>query len=292
MSLFRLLNQQDKPDCLDISPGIKTFFNITGFVLILNFILYCRATFLPFARFVGGVEMILKKLLPFIIVSLLLLLAFAYSFWIINHDKCTTLEECFSWTIGSIFNFELEDGDYVALLFLFMFIILMVLLNVVIAIVSDAWTISADQSTQFFWKFRLEKMFTLGYLDTYNGQSFAGLHIIDSIRYIPVGSSDVSFWKQAPYNSVTTKKHYDNPKLNPKHEEMINTAKSLRSDLYWAKEEKGQGKELTWSETFYVFSRWVAVCFIYISLIVMGCATFGLCWPKRFRIAVTSLKYD
>jgi ankyrin repeat protein len=57
-----------------------TLFTVTGILLILQFIFYLRATFLPFATFVGGLLQIFNDLVPFYVVSFLLLLAFTFAF--------------------------------------------------------------------------------------------------------------------------------------------------------------------------------------------------------------------
>ena len=57
-----------------------TLFTTTGILLIVQFIFYLRATFLPFATFVGGLLQIFRDLIPFYIVSFLILLAFSFAF--------------------------------------------------------------------------------------------------------------------------------------------------------------------------------------------------------------------
>ena len=152
--------------------------------------------------------------------------------------------------------------------------ILMVLLNVDIVIVGDAWQSSADQSTRFFWKFRLNKISTLEYAETLcrrsNDPSFTRPHSIDSIWNTPYGNNDVSFWKLPPYNSVRLEDYYDRlyDHFNPKYAEKINMTKSLQSDLYWANMKKGN--ELTWFEAFVTFSHWLAACALYLFLVVLG----------------------
>ena len=274
-------------------------FWFTGLVLVLNIIFFFRLTFLPFARFVGGVEMILKKLLPFIIVSVLLLLAFVYGFWINKNDECDTFRDCIFWALGnfisnSIESRELDDHPQgMVLEFFFMFAILIVLLNVVIAIVSDAWEASTDKSTQLFWKFRLEKIHWLGFVEnlwSHSNCSSINMCWVDNM-WTSFGSSDISFWEQAPYNLVTKKIHYDRPPsaFGKKMIEQINSVKSLHSDLYWAKSEKSG--ELTWIEKFVIVLKWLGTCVGYGALVVLGFITGGLLWPKKFRLAVLTSEY-
>jgi len=275
---------------LDIPP---TIFCITGFVLVLNIIFYFRATFLPFATFVGGLVAILFKLMPFIIVSLLLLLAFVYSYWITN-DLCPSFMDCLLLTVTTIFTFEFDGGNY-AIELLFMLIILMVLLNVVIAIVCDAWGSSSDLSTQLFWKYRLETIYENWYTEqilTYTRVNISAkivdttMRRIDSLWNTSYGSKDASFWEQAPYNIVTKKEHYDEPYeyFNPEQTREINLVKSLHTDLYWAK--KGKGGKLTGFEKFAIVFRWLTSCIFYSFLVILGLVTGGLFWPEKFRLSL------
>lgn len=68
----------------------------TGTMLIIQITYFLRSTFLPFSRFVGGVLLIFKTLIPFFIVSMLLLLAFAYNSLVWGEgENCSTLVKCF-----------------------------------------------------------------------------------------------------------------------------------------------------------------------------------------------------
>ena len=126
----------------------------TGAFLIMQTTFFLRATFLPFARFVGGLVTIFTTLVPFFVVASLMLLAFAYGFFIQGAGECSNLVECYVFTLQGFFS-GFDDTDDI-LDILFGLIAIVVLLNVVIAIVSEAWDEAKDKAITLFWKFRLE----------------------------------------------------------------------------------------------------------------------------------------
>ena len=89
----------------------RTDLILTGNLLILTYIFYLRSTFLPFARFVGGLLLILTTLVPFFIVGSLLLLAFTLAYRISDHDcqeavcYCKdSLKKCYLYTLQQFFS--------------------------------------------------------------------------------------------------------------------------------------------------------------------------------------------
>ena len=132
----------------------KELLIVTGALMVVQMTFFLRATFLPFARFVGGLITIFSTLVPFFIVASLMLLAFAYGF-MIQDDICNqNLWECYTFTLQGFFS-GFDDTDDI-LDVLFGFIAIIVLLNVVIAIVSDTWQSADQKAISLFWKFRLE----------------------------------------------------------------------------------------------------------------------------------------
>jgi len=278
-------------------------YSVAGFLLIVKSILYFRATFITFARFVGGFLVILKKLMPFIIVSLLLVLAFAYMFFVTENQNCDVILSCFIWTLGGVFEFEFsalkgEGALNIIIGTLFTFIILIVLLNVVIAIVSDAWySTTSDLSTQLFWKYRLEMMTLLNGLADLDRKvkclsiykECIALPNGDFLWHASLGSNCRTFWTHKPYNIVIEKKQYDEPHeyFSTEVADQINMAKSLSADLYWFKKEKGES--LTRAEKFCIIYRWLVSVVLYSFLVILGFIIFGITWPTKFRRAVLNL---
>ena len=118
----------------------------SGMILILQGVFFLRATFLSFARFVGGLIMITAKLVPFFIVSSLLLLAFTYSYRMRGAEACDTLGTCFQFTLQGFFSGPEETSNLLDMAF--GIVVIIVLLNVVIAVVGDAWDSATDRASE------------------------------------------------------------------------------------------------------------------------------------------------
>jgi ankyrin repeat protein len=84
---------------------IRSIFIWSGVLLVMQFIFIIRTTFLPFARFVAGLLTITCTLIPFFVVSGMVLLAFTYSFHMSGgrDEECTSFGICFLWTLGGFF---------------------------------------------------------------------------------------------------------------------------------------------------------------------------------------------
>ena len=90
-------------------------------------------------------------MIPFIVVTFITLFAFAYMYFIHNNGE-EALWQSFKNTFSSFVSGP--DETMSTLDFLFGFLIVIVLLNVVIAIVSDAWSKSEEKARKAFWKYR------------------------------------------------------------------------------------------------------------------------------------------
>jgi len=269
--------------------------SITSFLLTVQLIFFLRSTFLPFAKFVSGVLDIMSEIIPFMIVSAILVFAFIYSFWVREGSKCSGFYECYSWIYGAIFAFTTQDDGESTMKFLevlFGCMIVLVLLNVIIAIVSEAWYTSAEQSTRLFWEYRLEKIDELKYTNKLTSRHFQlsdtrVLRYIDSIENISY-ANDIS-WSKAPYNIVATKDQYDNPAqyFGPDLVSKIVQAKSLQADIYWADTDaRSQGVEFTNINLIILIFKWLGSCAFYALLIILGIFTCGIFFPTNFRSGV------
>ncbi len=141
----------------------------TGFIW-MDAIFFLRSTFISFAVFVSGIFKIIKDLVPFFVVSIFVLTAFAQMFLLehIANDRCgsdagtqesrylrnadggnttgtlCTLEDSFYVMYGLfVGGIEIEDYSETALMggiaVFFGFLVAIILLNVVIAILSNSW---------------------------------------------------------------------------------------------------------------------------------------------------------
>jgi len=143
----------------------------TGVLVIVGLIFILRTTFLPFGTFVGGLFLILKTTLPFLIVSFLLVFAFSFIYYTLSSldvslcpvdgndefndefNHCTLSGSMYT-SLFWFFKGPDDPTNYTAVDFIFLFLVIVVLLNVVIAIVSDAWEDGKAQSGAWFWGFR------------------------------------------------------------------------------------------------------------------------------------------
>jgi len=254
--------------------------------------------------------------MAFIVISLLVLYVFAYQYMIddygndVDKDNSTVTNgdsnsdsdsgchfkvTCnLKLVIISLFDFS-PPGDAPISLIEIMFgvLVVIVLLNVVIAIIDEAWTSAAEKSTRMFWLFRLEKISQLRYAIKVRDNFCASciyyrtlLMKIDSVENIKYGG-DVS-WTKPPYHILTMKDHYDNPNtyFNPEDSLKIIEAHSLQADMYWAKMENNK---LTFIGRSIILLKWLGLCLLYAILIVLGIPLCGIIWPKQFRAGVLSL---
>jgi len=285
---------------------------LTGSLLTLQVLGFLRSTFLPFARFVGGLLEITRSLLPFLVVSLLLLGAFIYSFWMRKDPNCNTFATCSKYIIlGSIFGFEPSEDAGTLELFLFGVLIIIVLLNVVIAIVCEAWERASEQSIKIFWHSRLNKLHQLHILHKIKidklpqkiDNILQKIDNMEKIAYRNIG------WAKEPYNHVTEEDQYKNPYKYFHHaiSKKIHDAKSLQANIYWAEMEVRnkymkvrsidmevrrtdmEGVKLDIYSKLKCVADWIIRCIVYILIIGLGSITFGLLFPKNLRSGILSL---
>jgi len=254
---------------------------------------FLRSTFLPFAKFVGGLLAIMSELVPFLIVSLLLLWSFVYSFFVSRIEECESIFMCTSWLLTNVFAYvPSEKADWLTTIFGIM--VMIVLLNVVIAIVGEAWNLAAIKSTKLFWKYRLEKIADLRYIDKFQGAHFQLsntrlMRYIDSMENVSY-RNDISWTTQ--YHYVDMKDQYDRPAqyFGTNEANNITRSKSLQADLYWSEiNAKSLGAKFTYFKKICIFFKWCCACTFYAVLIIMGILTGGFFFPSSFRSGVLSV---
>jgi len=231
--------------------------------------------------------------MPFLIVLFFGFFAFAYSNYVTR--RCCSVNECYAFVYGNFLDYSTEEKDQFTLInLLFGVMIVIVFLNVVIAIVSEAWDTVAKESAKLFWKYRLEKIAELKYTDKFQSSHFQLsdtrlMRYIDNMENISY-TNDIS-WTIAPYNLVTEKDQYDRPTeyFSCDIAKEITKAKSLQNDLYWTKiNVRCKGLEFTNFDQIIVILKWLGSCILYASLIVMGILTCGIFFPSNFRSGVLS----
>ena len=239
--------------------------------------------------------MILYTLVPFFIVSAFLLLAFAYGFRVSGEhgNVCSSMHECYAWTLQRFFNGSDETSDFLDILFGIIAII--ILLNVLIAIVSEAWGTANDRAKYLFWKFRLQFLSEARFLShiyrnllskgTSNKlgeyfDSFIGIQIVDRTP-----------WTKHPYSLVKKKDEYDYPLsyFHPDDAEKIISSRSLQADLYWIEKVDGYNKKDGGLMVFITLANWFWKFIIYLVLLLCGFITVGWTWPLVARRYLLSM---
>mmetsp|Transcript_9104 Transcript_9104/g.13140 ORF Transcript_9104/g.13140 Transcript_9104/m.13140 type:complete len:837 (-) Transcript_9104:121-2631(-) len=157
----------------ELNEGFETLVVVTTIFIWTNALTLLRSTFISLGSFVNGILRIAQVLVPFLMVSLFVLLLFGEVFVLgsLNSEVCqqsfhNTTDFCtfgnslyttYGQFVGGI---ELEDYDESSLMKIlsgvFGLIVGIILLNVVIAIVSESWTGAVVESKEVFWHARME----------------------------------------------------------------------------------------------------------------------------------------
>jgi len=178
-----------------------------------------------------------------------------------------------------------------------------ILLNIVIAIVCEAWGTATERSTLLFWKFRLEKIKEVYFAEKLRNYFPTFPKFRRITRYID-GVENMSYgddipWTKAPFHHIKTKDHYDKPRyyFDADLANTILKVKSLQADLYWndidAKSDDmdagGKYTSFISFDKFTLILKWLGAGIFYMILIILGIPTAGLLWPKNFRSGVLLL---
>ena len=282
-----------------------------GVLLGVDLIFALRTTFLPFAKFAGGLRVIMAALIPFFVISTIFLVGFAFAFRVFswNQEKIDEEEEgpllvkdcqetfmkCFLQVLDVFFNGGAEIDEVIDILF--GFIIILILLTIVVAIVTDAWTSVETKASKIYWENRISHLVDINFTFSAKMMSTLGCLSLSGIgdkidKYFVRGlfkdNIKVSWTKDAPYNQVSNLEQYNYPsKFFIKADaEKIMAAHSLHSEVYWIKRsEKGFAKRL---HVYVAIANWVCYNALYCLFIIMGLFTGGLLWPTAFRRAIVS----
>jgi len=298
----------------DTNAGTETWLMAAATLLVMNLIFFLRSTFLPFSRFAQGLIVIFATLVPFFVVSSLLLMIFAYWFRLhamFRHEaielndgndmhavrerflrvSSSTSEiegdckESFELCLYAVLNgfFSGTDSTQNFMEILFGLVIVLVLLNVVIAIVSDAWENAKDEATVMYWRGRLSSLTETSCVKFLSNNSHALFNIIDGSRVIFDDDQSISWAKDYPYNLVRTKEQYSNPHhyFYPYIAQQIIQAHSFKSDLKWLQKDNSEVRQrlVCKNDTCRIILKWMCYSLLYYFWIILGFFTFGILWP-------------
>ena len=290
-----------------------------GVLLGIDIIVVLRSTFLPFAKFSGGIVVIVKSLIPFFIVSIIFLTCFTYIFRVLawNNDaqgkeginsmetECQiSFHKCMFQVLEAFLSGGSEDHDRVVDT-LFGLTIILVLLTIIIAIVSDAWGTAEKKASHFYWVSRISFLVDINDrpwmvffgLNCMRGKESVITKVLERIdgfdREFFRENYSFSWTKDAPYNQVSELDEYYRP-----HEyffkddaDKIKAAHSLNSEIFWIKNEE---KEFytTWTKIVIATAKWIFSDLSYCLLLVLGFCSGGLLWPNRIRRNIFSYGYQ
>jgi len=276
----------DRSGMMNTSGGLIV---ASGFFLIMDFISSLRATFYPIARLLTGLVGIIFTLIPFFIVLILVLLGFA------NAER-ELYNGSFKQSFLDFFLFFISEPDKMIDGFDIMFGLLLnlIMLNVVIAIVCNAWDKSDKSAPSLFWRFRLVYIDETSCLDgisyPFNNIVFNSLfNYIDGIAVVRFW--DHIEWSAPPYNVVETEEEYKNPSkyFDSGVVAKVVAAHSLGADLYWMAKDARNKKNSFYYDASFAILGYIVLIIQYVILFVLGLVTFGMLWPLSFRLKFLTL---
>lgn len=316
----RHLKQQDQVIENGQKPGWIYFLMLSGIFLGIDIILSLRSTFLPFAKFSGGLFVITKALVPFLVVSMIFIICFTFAYRVSTmNDKGKEIEglglgevqvacvdsfqSCLYAVLNSFFKAGSEDLTQV-LDMLFGFIVILILLTIVIAIVSDAWNSVESKAALYYWDSRISfladintSLWNFNSKNRFSSITEAVTNLAKKIDDFGYGNmfnrdrSKFSWSKDAPYNLVSDIDQYYEPHeyFHKDDADKILAAHSLRSEYHWichcrfGIEQKFSliGATIRW---FFYFGG-------YALLVILGVVTGGFFWPVEFRRYILSYGY-
>ncbi len=207
-----------------------------------------------------------------------------------DHPNCQdNFGTCLLFVANSFFGGPDETLGWLDVFFGIMVVV--ILLNVVIAIVSNAWRDAKGLAATIFWKSRVN--FLIETASFYNSKSFLFLDWIDGLKFVPI-SNQTNWYKEEPYKSVTKKEHHDNPRdyFVEEEAEKIEQARSLESTLNWIRVVGKKDSELmllTENKLLGATIKWAIENAIYVIFIILGFPTLGILWPMDFRERIMSV---
>jgi hypothetical protein len=313
-SLHHLHNQREErgeqeESAVSLDPFETYVLIFTVLFQTLIIIISLRSTFLPLAKFAGALKEIFYRLIPFFVVSIFVLVTFTFVYrmrltvkiytddkpkdedseMINNCDSKETFLRCFYFMTHSFFHgFE---KPYSRIDIAFGVFAIIILLTIVIAIVSDAWSESQDVAATIFWNGRLFFLSGIGSVDGFisrwTPKWLDTMHkTIDSTQNSRFfyKDHDISWTKESPYKEVKTFDQYKNPfhYFEPKMAEQIMAANSTSSDIYWANQQFKNKWDKFKNIARSILKR-IGKALFYAILIILGSFTGGFFWPQRLR---------
>lgn len=256
---------------------------VSASIMWVKLLAYLRNMMIDFAVFVGGVFYVVRRLAAFLTALIVILVAFAQMFHttfqqtpycldrvdrdpelVLHETRCEVSQirpYCNLWDsflsvytmlLGEVDENNFEDsGVATALFVIFMFLVVILLANVLIAIVTDSYKVIQDQRAAIvFWTNRLDFVSEM-----------------DAIANGP--------WKRRFLSSLGVSKSKSRP-----------FGKDLWMQIMELYEDEVEEGYFSFDFLAYTLLRIVAAVFIIPFWVLLGLLTFGWFWPPQIREAV------
>ena len=275
--------------CLLTKDGFRCGTVITIMILSIKIISLLKSTFEEFAVFVNGVLYVVKRLVVFLVALFVILMAFSQIFFFIFHltDECDpsknefpyfahcTLHRSFLRVCASLMG-EVDPSEYTSkteakiFFFLYVFIVIILLSNVLIAVVTDSYgVIKNERAAMVFWSNRLDFVAEMDAISRVNALfSKSNTESLDNHNHnhnhAPGASSNRNL-------------------RSPAEEERLDLDYRIWSncmDLFFEKHEMSVLSFEYWLIAFY---RIMAFFFIVPLWILLGFLSAGWLWPPQVR---------
>ncbi len=170
------------------------------------------------------------------------------------------------------------------------------MVNVNIAIVSDAWGDAKDDAIDMYWRGRLSFLGEISWLTsvlrTSSMKTPKWLEQLDKVKGVYFKGPKCSWSHDHPYNDVWKKDEYENPEkyFLPETAQTIKEARSVKSDMYWFRRE--EKNEVCSDLPIQVFHYWFWRGLKHFCLIIIGSITIGLLYPEDVRLWLVSSVYE
>jgi hypothetical protein len=268
---------------------------VTTVFIWANAMSLLRSTFKSLGKFVTGILGIGRGLMPFLVVSLLILLLFGVIFRLgsLNSGICQqfphnttefcTFEDSLSTTYG-LFLSGIDIEDYVnnpimrVLSIAFGLIVGIILLNVVIAIVSNSWNEAIKEAEELFWLSRMEFLMLFN-LPTGESSLDKVLQWMDDL----LGDICKPFWPGKDYE-VLFDSFFDRM--------LSDDVGSFRWEISYECGTRSERGEFTVFITLKAAFVLALFCILACIWIVIGLFSIGTLWPRRIRCFILGLEGD
>jgi len=241
----------------DRSDSMMRILMCTGCFQAFLFLSYLKKTFFPFSKFVSGVIKIAWAVIPFLVVSFVTLFTFGFMYFMKDQNESKLQAEASQHanaTLRSSFQTVLlgflgDTTEYTSVLDYFYGVtVVIVLLNVIIAVVSEEWEDAVAEANAAFWSYRLDL-------------------ILEKTRGIDMDFSNPAYQR---LRQLRPKVGSDLNEFYIDIETAGTSVSEMTKKLALAKREKGT-----------IFC--MKVILKTLLLILLGFPTMGIMWPKFFR---------